>query len=240
MNWIWTNMCKSTTEKVPIACCKAPKSNEIAQINFLKRENSNVYKFCIAKTRTRIDGILCIYQNSIVRTHNKTQCLANKSSIFHLLQKFCLRINCTSISLHSVGLDEFSYCFAANFCGLFWSSQLKLLFGFAEYTCLPYLKWCKYPMDERERERRMISSVCTSTRVKSMNFCTHKISYYILASLQFRFIKLDLKMFSIRILRMSSFTLSVTHAHSNSLMCYIVCGVRCVCLSAVPCKVHRV
>lgn len=153
MNWIWTNMCKSTTEKVPIACCKAPKSNEIAQINFLKRENSNVYKFCIAKTRTRIDGILCIYQNSIVRTHNKTQCLANKSSIFHLLQKFCLRINCTSISLHSVGLDEFSYCFAANFCGLFWSSQLKLLFGFAEYTCFHIWSDANIPwMREKERD----------------------------------------------------------------------------------------
>lgn len=153
MNWIWTNMCKSTTEKVPIACCKAPKSNEIAQINFLKRENSNVYKFCIAKTRTRIDGILCIYQNSIVRTHNKTQCLANKSSIFHLLQKFCLRINCTSISLHSVGLDEFSYCCAANFCGLFWSSQLKLLFGFAEYTCFHIWSDANIPwMREKERD----------------------------------------------------------------------------------------
>lgn len=117
-------------------------------------------------------------------------------------------------------------------CKLLWLIlvfSIKVVVRIRRIHVFPHLKWCKYPMDERERERHMISSVCTSTRVKSMNFCTHKISYYILASLQFRFIKLDLKMFSIRILRMSSFTLSVTHAHSNSLMCYIVCGVRCVC-----------
>lgn len=80
----------------------------------------------------------------------------------------------------------------------------------------------------------------THTELKSMNISlvyTHKISYYIFASLQFRFIKLDLKMFRLEYCAYE-FVYLISHTRSHTLSFILTLVTHAACAPVPYSMVH--